>query len=90
VARYEPRLGTGKGCPPAIEDTEHQVDARLRFEQALASVDKLNATLLVHVCIADESPSTWKPDRPKDGAPCLRLALDALADHYRGGVAQVA
>jgi hypothetical protein len=26
----------------------------------------------------------------KDGAPCLRLALDALADHYRAGVARAA
>jgi hypothetical protein len=64
--------------------------ARLRFERALASVDKLNAALLIHVCITDESPSSWKPDRPKDGAPCLRLALDALADHYRAGVARAA
>jgi hypothetical protein len=48
------------------------------------------AALLVHVCITDESPSTWKPAYPKDGAPCLRMALEVLVNHYRAGVARAA
>jgi hypothetical protein len=41
--------------------------------------------ILVHVCLTDGSPSEWaglNGSAERDGAPVLRLALDALADHY--------
>jgi hypothetical protein len=91
VARYAPRMSGKKyGAPPRLEDAEHQIAALERYELALASVDQGLAKLLVHVCITDESPSSWKPQHPTDGAPCLRMALDALADHYRPRTAQAA
>jgi hypothetical protein len=90
VARYAPRMsGKRYGAPPRLEDAEHQIAARERFEAALRAVDQGLAKLLIHVCITDQSPSSGRP-RPTDGAPCLRLALDTLAAHYRAGIAQAA
>jgi hypothetical protein len=84
VGKYSARMdGKARGGVPRIADAVHQIDARMRFEVAIAAVDSTLARLLVHVCVCDLSPSSWKPQFPNDGAPCLRLGLDALAVHYR-------
>jgi hypothetical protein len=83
VANYAPWAPKGTGRQ--INDAPHQIDARRRFEAALQGVGQWLSPILVHVCICDLSPSDWSGDRgypPRNSASILRLALDALLDHY--------
>jgi hypothetical protein len=44
------------------------------------------APILVHVCIIDESPTSWAGLDGKaetDGVPVLRVALDVLVQFHR-------
>jgi hypothetical protein len=49
--------------------------------------------MLMHLCVADEPPTT-RPGlngrAPTEGLPVLRVALDVLVEFYRRGPAQVA
>lgn len=66
--------------------TERQAEMRIRFQSALADVGRHLSPVLVHVCICDLSAKDWcsrQGHHPKGGIMALRLALDALADHYR-------
>jgi hypothetical protein len=57
-----------------------QVDHRRRFEAAILELGPL-ADVAIHACVLDQPLAIWT--RPRDGPALLRLALDALADHYR-------
>lgn len=82
TGRYGPRLGHSP------EKSEFQIDMRRRVDRALADVGRQLAAVLVHVCLCDLPARAWvvrAGGAPQAGIVVLRLALDALADHYEAG-----
>jgi hypothetical protein len=84
TSRYEPNLPKKPkryAAPPP--DTPHAIEARERFEQAMAALGPLSPIAL-HVCICDLPASAWgangKPNG--DAVGLLRYALSVLAVHY--------
>lgn len=80
VASYEPSIGHGSdhGPPLGPKATE--------FSNALKAVGFPLTLVLWAVVIEDHSAADWAASigRPvNDGGPALRLALDALANHYK-------
>ncbi len=64
---------------------EHQIDMRHRVDLAPRDVGSLVAAVLVHVCFCDlpvRDCAISTDGTPQAGIVVLRLALDALADHY--------
>lgn len=79
TARYGPRLGHSP------EKSEHQIDMRRRVDLALKDVGSQLSAVVVHVCLCDLPARDWAVrtgGAPQAGIVVLRLALDALADHY--------
>lgn len=79
TGRYGPRLGHSP------ERSEFQIDMRRRVDAALRDVGKQLSAVLVHVCLCDLPARDWairSGGAPQAGIVVLRLALDALADHY--------
>ena len=79
TGRYGPRLGH------SAEKSEHQFDMRHRVDMALRDVGLQLSAVLVHVCLCDLPARAWAISTggaPQAGIVVLRLALDALADHY--------
>ena len=79
TGRYGPRLGHSP------EKNDHQIDMRLRVNKALRDVGCQLSAVLVHVCLCDLPARAWAISlggAPQAGIVVLRLALDALADHY--------
>lgn len=64
---------------------ERQAALRGDVTRALTTVGPRLASVLVHVCLCDEAAGDWGErhrGRSGDGIAVLRLALDALADHW--------
>lgn len=81
-----PRGVTGGGLPPAPDPTTTQIDARSRFDAAIAHVGSGLADVLWRVVcagegLADAERALGWPARA--GKLVLGLALDRLADFYR-------
>lgn len=79
TGRYGPRLGHSP------EKSEYQIDMRRRVDAALRDVGAQLSAVLVHVCLCDLPAREWAigaGGAPQAGIVVLRLALDALADHY--------
>jgi Domain of unknown function (DUF6456) len=79
TGRYGPRLGHSP------EKSEYQIDMRHRVDLALRDVGSQLSAVLVHVCLCDLPARQWAigaGGAPQAGIVVLRLALDALADHY--------
>lgn len=79
TGRYGPRLGHSP------EKSEHQIDMRRRVDLALRDVGSQLSAVVVHVCLCDLPARDWAVrtgGAPQAGIVVLRLALDALADHY--------
>lgn len=79
TGRYGPRLGHSP------EKSEYQIDMRRRVDLALRDVGSQLSAVLVHVCLCDLPAREWAigaGGAPQAGIVVLRLALDALADHY--------
>ncbi len=79
TGRYGPRLGHSP------DKSEHQIDMRHRVDLALRDVGSQLSAVLVHVCLCDLPARDWAISTggaPQAGIVVLRLALDALADHY--------
>ena len=71
---------------PGGGPTDHQAQLRQRVTEALHQVGPGLAAILVHVCLLDQAAKDWAAARGEgaaSGIAILRLALDALADHYR-------
>jgi Domain of unknown function (DUF6456) len=84
VSRYEagmPRPLKKYSAPPP--DTPHAIEARERFERAVAALGPL-APIMLHVCICDLPASTWGANgKPNTDAPgLLRYCLAVLGVHY--------
>jgi hypothetical protein len=82
TGRYEQRLGRSPNR------SEFQIDMRCRVDAAMRDVGKQLSAVLVHVCLCDEPARDWAlriGGAPQAGIVVLRLALDALADHYEKG-----
>ncbi len=80
TGRYGPRLGRSE------EKSEFQIDMRRRVDRALRDVGSQLSAVLVHVCLCDLPARDWAVragGAPQAGIVVLRLALDALADHYQ-------
>jgi Domain of unknown function (DUF6456) len=81
VAKYAPRTDQPARGQMAFRSWEpSQIEARRRFEQAMLFLGPLSGIVL-HVAVLDLPTVDWH--RPRDAVPILRLALDALADHYK-------
>ncbi len=68
---------------PEISDREAAL--RQRVTRLLREIGMLSG-ILVHVCLCDGAARDWavaRGDAPQAGLAILRLALDALADHWR-------
>ena len=79
TGRYGPRLGHSP------EKSDHQIDMRHRVDMALRDVGSQLSAVLIHVCLCDLPARDWALSiggAPQAGIVVLRLALDALADHY--------
>ena len=79
TGRYGPRLGHSP------EKSDHQIDMRHRVDMALRDVGSQLSAVLIHVCLCDLPARDWAitiGGAPQAGIVVLRLALDALADHY--------
>lgn len=79
TGRYGPRLGHSP------EKSDHQIDMRHRVDMAFKNVGSQLSAVLVHVCLCDLPARDWAlaiGGAPQAGIVVLRLALDALADHY--------
>jgi len=79
TGRYRPRLGHSP------ENNEHQIDRRCRVDRAMRDVGSQLSAVVVHVCLCDLPARDWAISAggaPQAGIVVLRLALDALADHY--------
>ena len=79
TGRYGPRLGHSP------ERSEYQIDMRRRVDAALRDVGSQLSAVLIHVCLCDLPAREWAigaGGAPQAGIVVLRLALDALADHY--------
>ena len=82
TGRYDQRLGRSPN------KSEFQFDMRGRVDRALRDVGKQLSAVLVHVCLCDLPARDWAVrigGAPQAGIVVLRLALDALADHYEKG-----
>ena len=84
TSRYEPNLPKKpKKYSASPPDTPSVIEARERFEQAIAALGPLSP-IVIHVAICDLSASAWgangKPNG--DAVGILRLALSVLAVHY--------
>ena len=82
TSRYGPRLGRSP------DKSEYQIDMRRRVDRALRDVGKQLAGVLVNTCLCDLPARDWAVrigGAPQAGIVVLRLALDALADHYEKG-----
>jgi hypothetical protein len=84
TSRYEPNLQKKPkkySAPPP--DTPHAIEARERFEQAIAALGPLSP-ITIHVAVCDLPASAWgangKPNG--DAVGILRLALSVLIVHY--------
>ena len=67
------------------ELSDEQAALRHRVTEILRHVGPLSG-ILVHVCLCDEAARNWaaaRGDTPQAGVVVLRLALDALADHWK-------
>lgn len=76
---YELRIPAGR------ELSDGQAALRQRLTEVLRAMGPLGG-ILVHVCLCDEAARTWassRGDTPQAGVVVLRLALDALADHWK-------
>ncbi len=65
--------------------TEVGARARERYVQAVRATGQGLSHVLIHVCCLDHSAEDWAKSthrHPKSGMEILRIALDALADHY--------
>ncbi len=65
--------------------SEYQIDLRHRVDRALTDVGSQLSAVLGHVCLCDLPARDWAISTggaPQAGIVVLRLALDALADHY--------
>ena len=79
TGRYAQRLGRSPN------KSDFQFDMRRRVDAALRDVGKQLSAVLVHVCLCDLPARDWAVrigGAPQAGIVVLRLALDALADHY--------
>jgi hypothetical protein len=79
TGRYGPRLGHSP------EKSEYQIDMRRRVDLAMRDVGAQLSAVVVHVCLCDLPARDWAISAggaPQAGIVVLRLALDALADHY--------
>lgn len=79
AASYE-RVSPGNGDP-----TPRQLKCYHAYVSAIQAVGQFLSPVLVGVCIHDQSCSEWASTyhrKETDGMGILRLALDALADHY--------
>lgn len=79
TAIYGPRVKARR------ELGDDQAVLRRRLTELLRRLGPL-AGILVHVCLCDQAAREWaarRGDAPQAGAVVLRLALDALADHWR-------
>jgi hypothetical protein len=79
TGRYGPRLGHSP------EKSEYQIDMRRRVDLAMRDVGAQLSAVVVHVCLCDLPARDWAISTggaPQAGIVVLRLALDALADHY--------
>ncbi len=82
TGHYGPRLGHSQ------DKSEFQIDMRGRVDAALRDVGKQLSAVLVHVCLCDLPARNWAlgiGGAPQAGIVVLRLALEALADHYEKG-----
>jgi hypothetical protein len=84
TSRYEPNLPKKpKKYSASPPDTLSVIEARERFEQAIAALGPLSP-IVIHVAICDLSASAWgangKPNG--DAVGLLRYALSVLAVHY--------
>jgi len=71
----------------AESTTEVGARARERYIQAVRALGPKDGLshVLIHVCCLDHSAEDWARTtnrHPKSGMEILRIALDALADHY--------
>ncbi len=83
IAAYGPRIGNRHRG--ASEMTDRQAVLRQGVTEVLRRMGPL-AGMLIHVCLCDEAARDWataRGDAPQAGVVVLRLALDALADHWR-------
>ena len=79
VASYGLRISGGGDL------TQRQAAIRADVTSALLAVGNRQASILVHVCLCDESAGEWGErhrGKANDGMAVLRLALDSLADHW--------
>jgi hypothetical protein len=79
IAVYGPRLQANRDL------TDDQAVLRHRVTEVLRRMGPLSG-ILVHVCLCDEAARDWavaRGDAPQAGVVVLRLALDALADHWQ-------
>jgi hypothetical protein len=79
IAAYGPRVRAERQL------SDDQAVLRQRVTEILRAMGPLSA-ILVHVCLCDEAARDWasaRGDAPQAGVVVLRLALDALADHWR-------
>ncbi len=79
IASYGPRV------EGARDITDRQAVLRGSVTAVLRRMGPLSG-ILVHVCLCDEAARDWAKARghaPQSGVVVLRLALDALADHWR-------
>ncbi len=72
--------------PSTGEMSPQQRDAWTEVNEAMRAVGKQLSAVLVHVVFCDEPARTWATANggdAKGGILVLRMALNALADHYR-------
>jgi hypothetical protein len=76
-----PRPPKKYSAPPP--DTPHAIEARERFERAVAALGPLSP-ITIHVAVCDLPASAWGANgRPNgDAVGILRLALSVLSLHY--------
>jgi hypothetical protein len=80
VAAYDSAVGGGGNNMPGMGTTARD------YMLAMQAVGMILSPVLVHVVIEDQSAESWaqlKGKPLKDGIAALRLALDALCEHYR-------
>jgi hypothetical protein len=87
IGSYAPLIASGTQS----WHLESLAGSALGWAAAARAIGAQLVSVVIHVCVLDQSTEAWaqargKPER--DGMPVLRLALDALAEHYarRGAV----
>jgi hypothetical protein len=86
IGRYEANMPKKPKRYAAAPDTPSTIEARERFEQAVAALGPL-VPIVIHVAICDLPPSEWcaTADRLNgDARAVLRFALSTLFRHYAG------